>query len=547
MLKKILGLLGWLGVILVAIAVVLRTEAIPFVPPEWRPWSSTFALAGLICTLLYILSQWREIGRSFSGRDARYGSIAAGSIIVVLAILVGINWLASRRNKRWDLTAAQQFTLADQTKKILQGLDKPVKVIVFARTDDQGRFRQRLEEYQYYSKQLQIEYVDPERQPAAAQKYLPLQQSGTVVLDHEGRVERVNSDTEQAITNGLIKVIQGRQNKVYFVQGHDERSPEDTEARGYNGASQYMQSDNFASATLMLSQVRAIPDDVTVMVIAGPRQDFLTNEIDLLNGYLARGGKLLVLLDPRESAEAKPLTNLVGLLKAWGIDAADHVIVNMPQDYTIKEGEAIDIGSLASMPNSDGTYVLAAKYLQHPMTAGLGRVTVVFRLARAITAMPEGANNRFAQNVLETSATSWGETDLARLFGSGQVAREPGKGDKDGPLSLAAAVIAPVGDATPADPSKPEDPKKETRIAVFGDSDFASNQMLGAVRNGDLFMNAINWLAQQEDMIAIRPRDPEDRRITMTASQENLVFWLTIFIIPGVVLLTAVRVWWVRR
>jgi hypothetical protein len=192
---------------------------------------------------------------------------------------------------------------------------------------------------------------------------------------------------------------------------------------------------------------------------------------------------------------------------------------------------------------------LAGKYLQHPMMAGLGRVTVVFRLARSISAKTEGANNRFPQNLVETTPTSWGETDLKRLYDTNQVAREPGKGDKDGPLSIAAAVSAPVQDAAGAQtpPANDEAPKKETRIAVFGDSDFASNQLLGAGRNADLFLNAVNWLAQQEDMIAIRPRDPEDRRITMTASQLQFVRLLTVVLIPGLVLLAAVRVWWVRR
>src|SRR5688500_14716117 len=107
MLKRILGLLGWLGVALVFAAVAIR-----FLKPEWHQWGTNLAPAGLICTLLYILSQWREIARSFSGREARYGSLAAASIVVVLAILVGINWLGSRRNKRWDLTAAKQYTLS---------------------------------------------------------------------------------------------------------------------------------------------------------------------------------------------------------------------------------------------------------------------------------------------------------------------------------------------------------------------------------------------------------------------------------------------------
>ena len=121
MLKRILGLLGWLGVALVFAAVAIR-----FLKPEWQ-WYTNLALGGLVCTLLYMLSQWREIGQTFSGRQARFGSLAAASVLVVLGILVAINYLSTKYNKRWDLTASRQFSLSDQTKKVLQDLKEPVR------------------------------------------------------------------------------------------------------------------------------------------------------------------------------------------------------------------------------------------------------------------------------------------------------------------------------------------------------------------------------------------------------------------------------------
>src|SRR3954470_11204120 len=131
MLKRFLGLLGWLGVALVFAAVAGR-----FIPQlRIDEYSSKLAIAGLVCTLLYILSQWREIGEAFSGRQARFGTVAAASVLVVLAILVAINYLGNRHNRRWDLTAAQQFSLSDQTKKVLHDLKEPVKVRVFALSD----------------------------------------------------------------------------------------------------------------------------------------------------------------------------------------------------------------------------------------------------------------------------------------------------------------------------------------------------------------------------------------------------------------------------
>jgi ABC-type uncharacterized transport system involved in gliding motility auxiliary subunit len=538
MLKRVLGLVGWLGVALVGAAL-----AISQLKPEWQ-WFRTLAMAGLACTLLYILSQWRDVARSFSGRNARLGSLAAASVVVVLAILVAINYLAKRHNKRWDWTAAQQFSLSDQTKKVLHGLQRPMKIRVFAKPEEFNRFRERLDEYQYESKQLNVEYIDPERKPTVANQD-KVTQMGTVVLEYDGRTERVTSDTEQALTNGLIKVIQGKQTKLYFIQGHGERSSDDSERTGYSSIAGLLASENFATDKLVLAQQRQIPADATVVVIAGPKEDFFPAEIEALKAYLTKGGKVLFLLDPRERADSPELTNLVALLKDWGIEVGDNVVINVPSDVQLKEGEAVDVGALASLPNSDGTFVLAAKYDQHPIIQGF-RILSAYRLVRSVTAAPAGSNGRTAQNLVESTETSWAETDLKRLTSSGQVAREPAKGDKGGPISIAAAVAAPLAQATPPDPKAPQD-APETRIAVFGDSDFASNGLLGFQGNHNLFMNAVNWLAQQENLISIRPRDPQDRRVTLTARQQSLIRLLAIFVIPGVILAAGVQTWWRRR
>src|SRR5689334_2982689 len=228
MLKRILGLLGWLGVVLVLAAVAIR-----FSKPEWQPYYSGLAIAGLVCTLLYMLSQWREIGHAFAGRQARFGTLAIVSTLVVFAILVAINYLGTRHDKRWDLTAAKQFSLSDQTKKVLQDLKEPVKIRVFARSDDFQRFRDRLDEYTYQSKQVSAEYIDPEKRPGLAQQ-LGVTALNTVVFEYKGRNEKVNSEGEQELTNGLIKVIQGRQPKVYFTQGHGEKDTATADRGGYS-------------------------------------------------------------------------------------------------------------------------------------------------------------------------------------------------------------------------------------------------------------------------------------------------------------------------
>ncbi len=528
MLKKVLGLLGWLGVALVLAAVAIR-----FLKPEWQQWQSWLALGGLACTLLYILSQWREIARSFSGRNARYGTLAAASVAVVLAILVAINYIAERRHKRWDLTESKQFSLSDQTRKILDGLQKPVQIKVFTRSEDFERFRDRLDQYEYASKQVKIEYIDVEKKPAVANQY-QVQSIGTVVVEHEGRVERATSDTEQEITNAIVKAISGRQHKIYFIEGHGERAPDGTENTGYSTIAGGLSAENFTHDKLALAQNKDVPADASVLIVAGPKTDFFPAEIEMVKRYLARGGKILFMIDPPEKADAPPLTNILALLKEWAIEVENNIVVDA-------SGMGQLLGTGAEVP-------VAVRYEQHAITDRF-RLITAYRLARSVNAVSGGVNGRFAQALVQTSQNSWGETDIKRLMTSGEVTRDADKGDKPGPVSLAAAVSAPVPDPpdAPKEENKDAAPRPETRIVVFGDSDFAANGWLGVPGNRDLFMNTINWLAQQENLISIRPRDPKDTRMTLTADQQRRIFWITVIIIPGLILLAGVQTWWRRR
>jgi ABC-type uncharacterized transport system involved in gliding motility auxiliary subunit len=525
MVKRILGLLGWLGVVFVFSAL-----AISQLRPEWT-WFRGLAIAGLVCTLLYVLSQWREIGRELSGRQARYGSLAAASVLVVLGILAGINYLAGRHNKRWDLTANRQYTLSDQTKKVVQGLTKPVKATVFARTEDFERFRNRLEEYQYQSKQFQVDYVDPEKRPALAER-LKESSLGTIVLEYDGRVQRVTSDSEQDLTNGLIKVLQGTQHKVYFTQGHGERDTTGSDERGYGAIAKELGSDNFTAETLVLLQ-QAIPADASVVVIPGPQTDLLPPEIEKVKSYLEKGGKLMVLIDPPRKADAPPLTNLTALLKDWSIEVGNNAILDLMSQLR---------GADASVP------VAAPPYPSHAITSNF-RMLTAFPYARQVKPVENTSNGRTATTFIQSGRNSWAETDLKLLTTEGQAQPDLDKGDVQGPVSLAVAVSAPVGGTPPppapgetANPSKPE-----TRIVAIGDSDFATNGDLGIGGNRDLFLNVVNWLAQQENLISVRPRDPQERRITLSGGQDRFIFWMTVLVIPGLILLAGVQTWWRRR
>lgn len=531
MFKKIAGILGWLGTSLVFAAVAAR-----FLKPEMQQVYNGLAIGGLVCVLVYMAGQWREFAEMFRSRQAKLGTLASVGVLVVLGILVAVNYLASRHNKRWDLTESKQFTLSDQTRKILQGLTAPVKIRVFAREEDFMRFRNRLSEYEYNSTQVSTEYIDVDKKPAIARQY-NVQTYGTVVFEYQGRQERVTAEGEQELTNALIKVVQGRQNKAYFTQGHGEKDTSGSDRDGYSQIVSALGNDNFSVEKLVLPQVRDVPADATAVIVAGPTADFLPSEIDALKKYLRKGGKLLLLLDPPDKADAPPVANLLALAREWAIDVGQDVVV--------------DVSGVGQLFGGGVEVPVAASYPSHPITDRFSLLTA-YPLARSVTAASGGTEGRYAQVFIETSPRSWAETDLKKLYG-GQLSADDSKGDKQGPVGVGAAVSAAAAEApapeatgdgkTPAG----SDRKPETRVAVIGDSDFAANAWLGIRGNRDLFLNTVNWLAQQENLIAIRPKEAQDRRITLTRDQQLRVFWLSVVIIPGLVIAAGVFTWWRRR
>lgn len=526
MINRIFGIIGWIGTVLVFGAVAIR-----FGRPAWDQYAYYLALGGLVCMLLYILSQWRQVAGFFTRRQARYGTLALTSVLIFVGILVAVNYIGQRQNKRWDLTSAKQFSLSDQSRNFLAKLDAPLSIQVFQRESDFQPYRDRLKEYEYSSSQVKTEYIDPDKKPALAQQH-QVQQYGTLVLGYKGRTERITSDTEQDITNAIIKVVSGQQRKIYFSSGHGEKDTGSSERDGYNTVAQALGRENYAIEQLVIAQKGAVPDDATAVVVAGPKTDFFPPEIEALETYLGKAGKLLLMIDPPDRPDSLPLTNLIALAREWGIEVGNDVVV--------------DVSGMGQLFGASEAVPLAADYPSHRITERF-RLMTAYPLARSVTPVEGGATGRTAQPIANTSEQSWGETDVQGLLTSKKIGMDAGK-DKPGPLSLAAAVSAAASDAPAPAPSEDADaPKPETRVVVFGDSDFPSNSVLGIQGNKDLFMNTVGWLSQQESLISVRAKQAEDRRLTMTAAQQNNVTWLTLLVIPAAVFATGVYSWWRRR
>jgi ABC-type uncharacterized transport system involved in gliding motility auxiliary subunit len=530
--STIFGVIGWIGTLLVFASVAIR-----FLKPEWAQYQQYAAWGGLVLVLVYMAGQWRDISTFYQGRGARYGTLSIVSILVFVGILAAVNYLASRQNKRWDLTTNQVYSLSDQTIKILQSLDAPVKFTVFDRELALDGYRDRLDAYTYQSSRVTAEYIDPEKNPLRA-KAAAIQSLGTVLVEYKDRTERVTTADEQNLTNALIKAVTGETRKVYFTQGHGEKDTSSSERAGYSAITQALGSDNYGVERLLLAQTREVPADATVLVVAGPQNDFLQPEIEAMTKYLARGGKVLTLLDPPGGPGAKGTPLLDAFVREWGFNVGADIVV--------------DASGIGQLLGTDASVPVVGTYPAHPITDNFQLMTA-YPLARSVDAVEGGVNGRSPQPLIQTSAQSWAEADVAALGkGDGRVELNPDKGDRPGPISLGAAVSAPATEAPPAEP-KPDAPageterKPESRVVVIGDSDFATNGVLGVQGNRDFFLNVVNWMAQQENQIAIRAREPDDRRLTLTADQQSRIFLLSVFLVPGLVFAAGIYSWYGRR
>jgi len=529
MIKKILNIVLWIGTVLVLGALAVRVRR-----PEWDQYASYAAWAGLACVVLYVLGQGREVVEYFRRRNARYGAIASLSAAIFLAILVAVNYLSVRQNKRWDLTANRQFTLSDQTVTLLKSVDAPMTMLAFYDPrEGPERFRNSLEEYRYQApSRINVRYLDADKSPVEARQY-QVQSYGTVIIEYKGKTERVTASDEQDLTNGLVKILTGDKKKVYFVQGHGERDIDGTERDGFSGAKGALERDNYEVAKSVLAQQTDVPADASVVVIAGPKTDLLQPEADMLQRFLRKGGHLMVLVDPPED-KGPPTPVLEALLADWDFKAGKDVVV--------------DASGMGQLIGTDASVPVVASYPSHPITDRFNVLTA-FPLSRSISPILPAKEGRAAVSIIQTSARSWAEVDMTQLK-SGKVELNADKGDSAGPVSIGAVTATTAVDAPKPDPSKPagEQPRTpESRFVTIGDSDFAANYALSIQGNQDLFVNSVNWLAQQENLISIRPKAAGDSRITLTAQRATVVMWMSLLIIPGIVFASGAYTWWRRR
>ncbi|HUL76303.1 MAG TPA: Gldg family protein, partial [Vicinamibacteria bacterium] len=386
--------------------------------------------------------------------------------------------------------------------------------------------------YTALSPRLKVDFVDPVQSPAKAQAYDVRGPWPILVVEKGSKRERVSNDGEQDVTNALIKLGREGKKTVCLLEGEGERSGEESGDRGFSGVKSSLTKSLYETKSVFLMREKTVPTDCTVLVVGGPEKDLLPETTAAVRDYVKRGGKAFVMVEP-ELKEHYP--NLVALLKDWNIEAGQDVVV--------------DVSGMGQLFGFSELAPLAIEYPYHAITKDF-RLPTLYGGARSVQAGKGTVEGVSAQDLVKTSAQSWAESDLTL---KSPIKFDDGK-DKKGPISLAAVATvkapapAPTPTPSPAPSPAPEEPKTpEGRVVAVGDADFASNSLLGFQGNQDFFLNAVAWLAEDADLISIRPKEPENQALFLSRQVQQNVAWIALVILPGLFVVLGVVAWWRRR
>jgi len=501
-----------LGIVRGSVALGLYTPARPESLTQWIAISAGVLVLGLA---LYAVLNPAGVRRFLTGRRARYGSNALIMSLAFIGILVVANWLVFQNPKKFDLSEGKQHTLAPETIQALDTLPEKVTAIAFYSSQyPADTAKSLLTDFKSNSKgKFDFRFVDPNADPVLARQF-GITGDGKIVLLMGEMKEIASYADENTLTQAMIRLISPQARVVYFLTGHGEPDLQASDTTSMLRARQTLESKNYTVEELNLAASNKIPDDAKAVIIAGATHPLLPQEISQLSGYVGKGGSLIVLADPT------PFTNLD--------EAKDPLAAYLQNEWAITLQNTVVIDLTSNQPFN----AISASYSSTALITSRTTSLTIMPKARSLgigTTLPKDVT---VTPLILTSQQSWGETDLANLQSSQEISFDETT-DIPGPLTLAAAA---------------DNSSTKGRVVVFGNSTFARNEGFDAYANGEIFTNAVDWAAQETDLINITPRTPVTRTFNPPGQLGFISILLaSVFLIPGLVLVAGISSWLARR
>jgi ABC-type uncharacterized transport system involved in gliding motility auxiliary subunit len=539
------GLILLAGITLLATALALQGILL-----ETVVWTLVLAGLGALLSAWGAVALRTELGALLRWRRAEIALYTLG----VIGVLIALAYMSVRYPFRFDLTKAGLYSLSAQTATMLKRLEKPVHIVFF----HDPLMRQTVELYELIAAQtplVTVEFYDPMLNPAQARRH-GVQFAGTAIMESEDRTLQVHGGSETDIANGILRVSQGAKQRVCFLDGHGEADPFSLESHdhlegsaththglgaqyvlherhGIGKARHALETMNYTVEKVMLLQGADVLSGCVVLVVAGPKVPLLQTEVAAVQAYLVAGGNAFFMLDPFVRSGLEPV------LREYGVVLDDTIVIDEASHFWA------DVSSPA-----------VTSYNRHQVTRDLP--LTFFPGARSLSPTPERLPGVAVTPLVNSSKNSYGDTSPDRAE------FDPGR-DLPGPLTLMALVNrrpVPSGDAetlplgrqdasvvapTGSKEGTPAARVARSRIAVVGDSDFATNSFFHILGNGKLFLNTVNYLAAQENLIGIEPRTYDLPRVNLTNRQIKGTFFLSVVLIPALLAVMGMAVWWKQR
>jgi ABC-type uncharacterized transport system involved in gliding motility auxiliary subunit len=456
-------------------------------------------------------SQWLK------ARQTKYAAYATTYILVVIAVAFVANLLGDRYNKSYDSTSNKRYSLSAQTAKIINGVKGDATITYF---DQSTRFRQGkdlLEQYANLSPKIHLKYVDPDKDPQTARE-AGIRNYGTAVVEVGGKKEEAKSLTEEGITGAFIRSLKSNARTVCFVTGSGEHQIDNSDRDGLSRFKELLAKDNYQTQAADLLGKAEVPGECTAVVVAGPTRNYEQPAVDAIKKYVESGGRAFFMLDPPLKVGRSEIADndaLTGLLEGWGV--------------TLDKDLILDLNPIGQLVGLGPQVALVTSYGYQPIVSEMKGETTGFPLSRSLEI--KNTDKTMVEKLFDSSSNSFATSNLS----SPSVDVHDPK-NKKGPLTLAAAGTYNTGKES-----------SQGRFVVIGGSTWVANRFITFNGNDDLALNAVNWLSSDEDLISIRPKPQDDRRITMTRAQLALVRTTSQFILPLIVVVAGVGVWWKRR